>query len=98
MFDTTNGDGTVIVHNVGAVAVTLGNLIATGIPRNTGFLTANTTDVSGNTLTKGSSSSIILDPGFLATSTSTRLASGDVVTIKITSEKGTFAKQSYTVP
>ena len=92
MFSTANGNGTVIIRNVGAVAVTIGNLIATGISSNTGFDTANTTAVD-QALPKGNSFNIDLGNQFLG-----GLASGDVVTIKVTTDKGTFAQQSYTVP
>ena len=93
VFSTANQNATVIVRNVGAVQVKIGNLIATGISSNVGgFATSNITAVDVD-LPKGDSENISLGWGFLG-----NVNSGDVVTIKVTTDKGTFAQQSYTVP
>jgi FlaG/FlaF family flagellin (archaellin) len=91
LFDTTNKNATVVVRNVGAVAVKLGNIVMSGVSSNAGFKGSQIKDASGTQLSKGQATSIEVT-GL------TNLTSGDVVTVKATTEAGTFAQASYTVP
>tara|TARA_B100001971_G_C18141712_1_gene510728 strand:- start:37 stop:546 length:510 start_codon:yes stop_codon:yes gene_type:complete len=97
-FSTTTNTSIVIVRNVGAVAVQLGNIIATGISSNTGFSGANTIDINNATFTLSKGASVNIDLSAAFFNSGGGLASGDVVTMKVTTDKGTFAQQSYTVP
>jgi hypothetical protein len=91
LFDTSSAKVTVVVRNVGSVAVKLGNVVVTGISSNAGFTGSQIKDTGGTQLSKGQATSIEVT-GL------TGLKSGDVVTIKATTEAGTFAQSSYTVP
>ena len=90
----TNGTSTVIVRNVGSVSVTLGSIVVQGSSSNGGFKTSvidTTPTCTPATILKGSACT-------LTVTGITNLASGDVMTMKVTTTAGTFAAAQFTVP
>jgi FlaG/FlaF family flagellin (archaellin) len=89
-----NGTSTVIVRNVGSVSVTLGSIVVQGTSSNAGFKTAVINTAPSCTpaaIPKGSACT-------LTVTGITNLASGDVVSTKVTTTAGTFAAAQFTVP
>jgi flagellin-like protein len=79
----------VTVRNVGKVTVTLGRYYIT---QSSGGTTNYYSDDISDTLPPASATTITLTP------TGASFASGDIVTIKITTTAGTFAQATYIVP
>ena len=111
---TNGGYIKVYVRNVGAVSVTLGTVVITPGSGNTGLtnpVTASYTTSwtvvpsTGISVTPtgsqpiGKGSSYILTITFTTSAESGyRPASGDVITVKATTQTGTFAQATYTIP
>ncbi len=88
-----NGTITVLVRNVGAISVNLGSITVSSLSSNAGFKGSNikTSGYNDAALSKGEGTAEL--SGAL-----TGLDSGDVITVKVTTEAGTFAQTAYTIP
>jgi FlaG/FlaF family flagellin (archaellin) len=111
---TSKPNITVVVRNVGAVAIELGSITVTGVTANSGFkgslmgsidttftLTASSGSWSGSataTSISKGNSATITLNGTTSATDDTVIQSGDIVTIKVTTRVGTFAQASFTVP
>jgi FlaG/FlaF family flagellin (archaellin) len=88
-FDTTSGTATVYVRNVGTVTITPAMVIATNLS-------------TGEQTTQSTFSPSSLNPGGGASATvtfsSSGLTSGNIVSFRVTTTKGTFAQATYVVP
>lgn len=101
--------GSITITGLSSNSKFVGSLIATVSTSNTTNLIVTPNDAvgvwKGNATTLNGFAALPKGGGLVislrctgCTSGQTRIASGDVVTVKITTDKGTFAQQSYTVP
>ncbi len=84
---------TILIRNVGGISTSLGSITVSALSNNDGF-NSNFIKLTGFTepnLGKGEGTAETTDE-------LTGLASGDVITVKVTTTAGTFAQATYTVP
>ena len=109
--DTSAKNITLVIRNVGSVSVSIGSIQVIGLPSNSGFSGSGyvTVPSSGNVNTGGgvtgaspntasSYQNIAKGSAITTTLTLNNLASGDFITVKVTTTVGSFAQYSVTVP
>jgi hypothetical protein len=99
LFDAANNKTTIVIRNVGAVAISIGSISITGISANAGFTGYITVSIpsSGtidtNYISKSSGATITVEPD--TASSYQNIAKGDSLTVSITaSQSGTAANDN----